>query len=366
MVLMQAPGFGPVKQRDLIERHLKGRTVGEGVPVGLQDAISSLFESSGIRSARERAHRELVYCSERGICIMSLWNEDYPPQLRECRDAPPILFATSVPDWANRPLISIVGTRGITHYGRRLCAEIVEALSPYAPIVVSGFAYGVDIEAQLRALDSGLDTLAVFAHGLSFTYPPAHRAYRDKVSAQGALLTEFFSDERPRRMQFVRRNRIIAGLSEATVVVESGLEGGSLTTARLAFDYDRLVIAIPGRISDRQSRGCHRLLAEQIAVPLCSIQDLPALLGWDTRYPLTIEVSEPRKKPDVERSFPGDEEGRNRALKVLSLLEQEGMAAPGFIAASLSISIQELAPVLLRLEMGRLIRKNGGFGYERV
>lgn len=214
-------------------------------------------------------------------------DEAYPPALAECPDAPMGLYMrgnrplSEVFD--DRPYIAVVGTRDISPYGREWCREIVSGLSrtPHSPHIVSGLAYGTDIIAHATALDCGLPTIAVMATGIDRVYPHAHHGWAGRIAdASGScLLSDYPMGTLPLRINFLRRNRIIAGLCSATILVESKFRGGGLLTARLAFDYDREVFALPGRVDDICSQGCNRLIREQVAYPVESLDSLVEALG---------------------------------------------------------------------------------------
>lgn len=358
LYLYLARGYGPVRQRRLVENYAERRqgSIVRAPNRVLREAIEGLHEPARKRVAWETAQQELEYCRDAGIRIWSLWDREYPRLLRECPDAPLILFACGRTDLNRSPVLSIVGTRKMTHYGRRFCAEVMEYLRPYRPIIVSGMARGVDMEAQLRALDADLQSVAVLAHGLRHTYPPAHKPFRERLEKDGGLITEFLSAEPPLKMQFVRRNRIIAGLSEATLVVESDSKGGSLITAGLALDYNREVLAVPGRIGDRFSRGTNRLIAALGARPLCSASEVPEVLGWPERYPVHSSLSHaspttsPKANPLAERVF--------------KVLRELGPSTVDELTAHLGTGVSELSVLLLELELMHRLNRDAAGRYE--
>ncbi len=364
LYLYQSRGHGPVRQRRLVEKYAERRQ-GRIICVAnkaLREAIEGLHEPGRRKIAWETAEREWEYCLAQGIGIWSLWEEDYPRLLSQCPDAPLLLFSKGRADLNRSPVISIVGTRKMTHYGRRFCAELMDFLLPYRPIIVSGMARGVDMEAQLRALDAGLMSVAVLAHGLKHTYPPAHKAFRKRLENDGGVLTEFLSGEPPLKMQFVRRNRIIAGLSEATLVVESDRKGGSLITAGLALDYDREVLAVPGRTGDRFSQGTNRLIANQGAQLLCSASEIPELLGWPQRYPVYSTL-----RPDGRKVLPGMSASEDSlANKLFKTLLEMGPSTLDELTAQLGAGVSELSVLLLELELARRLRRDETGRYELV
>jgi DNA processing protein len=364
LYLYQIRGCGPVRQRRLVEKYAE-RSEGKVSCVAnsaLREAIEGLHEPGRRKAAWETAEREWEYCMSKGIGIRCLWDSNYPRLLRECPDAPLLLFYKGCADLNSSPVISIVGTRKMTYYGRRFCAELMDYLLPYRPIIVSGMARGVDMEAQLRALNAGLVSVAVLAHGLKHTYPPSHKGFRRQLEEEGGVLTEFLSGEPPLKMQFVRRNRIIAGLSEATIVVESDIKGGSLITAGLALDYDREVLAVPGRIGDRFSSGTNRLIAAQGAQPICSASEIPELLGWPKRYPVhSSHRPEGRKGPT---GIPAGED--SLADRLFRTLLEMGPSTVDELTAHLGASLSELSVLLLELELARRLNRDATGRYELV
>ena len=239
----------------------------------------------------EAAQAEFERLSGRGIQFLSIFDEGYPDALRECPDAPLLLYVRSTTPAAElfggRPAVAIVGTRDQSLYGRECCQRIVLALAeaPARPLVVSGLALGVDITAQAAALESGLPTVGVSPVGVEDVYPRRHTAFVERmVSTPGcALVTDYPPGTAPVAWTFLRRNRIIAGLAGATVLVESRIKGGGMITARMAAGYGRDVFAVPGRIDDLRSQGCNQLLKEQVAAPVASPEALPVALGLGRR-----------------------------------------------------------------------------------
>lgn len=236
----------------------------------------------GREEALRRADRELAFCERNHIRILPLTDTSYPARLRETADPPLVLFFRGSADLNARRVLAVVGTRHITEYGRDICRHLCEDLSHAAPdcLVVSGLAYGVDIHAHRGALDGGMQTVGVLAHGLDRIYPSAHRDTAARMLTQGGLLTEYVSGTAPERPYFLSRNRIVAGMSDATIVVESAKKGGALSTACLAQEYNRDVFAYPGRTTDVYSEGCNNLIRSCRAALTTSAHDMLKALGW--------------------------------------------------------------------------------------
>ncbi len=252
-----------------------------------------LIERAGIRPAVARslsrreyhpaADRELQFVSEYGIRVLASDDPLYPERLKECPDYPHVLYVRGTADLNAEKWISFVGTRKMTHYGRRACEKIIGEVASLCPdtVVVSGLAYGVDITAHRAAMDAGLTTIGVVAHPLNRIYPAPHTgSARRMIETGGALISEYHSGCRMERSNFVQRNRIIAGMSDGTLIVESPRKGGSLITADMADGYHRTVMAVPGRIDDPFSEGTNHLIRSLKACMVCSGRDvLDALAG---------------------------------------------------------------------------------------
>ncbi len=229
----------------------------------------------------DRVSEELDFIEKYQIKCIKFGDPDYPKRLAQCDDAPFLLFYRGNADLNQQKIISIVGTRSATAYGKRLCEELVASLKNHQPLVVSGLAYGIDVVAHQSSLNYQLETIGVLAHGLDRIYPRAHYSIARQMLQYGGLLTEFPSQTQPDRENFPKRNRIIAGLADATIVVEAHAKGGALITAELANVYNRDVFAFPGRVNDEQSLGCNYLIKTHRAQLISQPSDLEYLLGWD-------------------------------------------------------------------------------------
>lgn len=230
-----------------------------------------------------RAEKEYEYSANNGISILTIGDTAYPTRLLNCNDAPSVLYHLGNTDLNSRHIISMVGTRQCSEYGKDVCRTFISELKSLIPdaIIVSGLAYGIDIHCHRNALDNGLDTVAVLAHGLDRIYPSTHRSAAAQIIHQGGLLTEYMSGTTPERQNFLARNRIVAALSDATIVVESNAHGGSLVTATIANKYNREVFAIPGNIYSATSEGCNNLISDNMACLLTSAQAFTNFMGWE-------------------------------------------------------------------------------------
>jgi DNA processing protein len=247
-----------------------------------------------------------------------------------------------------------VGTRQITSNGTEFCKKFLEDLAPLNPIIVSGFAYGVDIVAHQLAMDHGLQTIGVLAHGLNQIYPKTHKKYMAKMEQNGGFLTEFWSSSNPDKENFVRRNRIVAGMSEATIVVESADKGGSLITANMANDYNREVFAVPGRITDKYSQGCNTLIKTQKAQLLTSAADLIYHLNWD------LQTATKSVQKQLFVSLDPEEQ------KIYDYLLQSGKEVLDSIAIDCQMPTYKLSSLLLNMELKGVIRPLPGKLFEAI
>lgn len=250
----------------------------------IPDASKRLLDAfADVDDALKVAERELEFVERKHLRVLMLNDGDYPWRLRECEDAPLVLFACGDVDLNVAHVVSVVGTRGCSEYGRDVCGQFVADLKQYDPnvLVVSGLAYGIDICAHRAALESGVRTVGVLAHGLDRIYPSVHRSTAaEMVRNHGGLLTEYTTGNQPVKGNFVRRNRLVAGLCDACVVVESAEKGGSLLTADLALSYNRDVFAFPGRVHDELSVGCNHLIRRHQAALLTGVEDFVEAMGW--------------------------------------------------------------------------------------
>ncbi|WP_242131063.1 DNA-processing protein DprA [Aestuariivivens marinum] len=241
-----------------------------------QVTLYDFFKTDHLKAAEA----ELRFIKDNDIKVSYFEDGFYPTKLKHCIDAPILLFEKGNINFDNYPVISIVGTRKITNNGMAFCEKLIETLNPYNPIIISGFAYGTDITAHKAAIKNGLQTIACLAHGMNQIYPKTHKRYVADVEKHGGFYTDFWSNAPFDRNNFLKRNRIIAGLSEATIVIESAEKGGSLVTADIANSYNREVFAVPGRTIDSQSAGCNNLIKYQKAHMLTTPLDVPYILNW--------------------------------------------------------------------------------------
>ena len=359
LALNKIPGLGAVTAYQLFQamgsataifQHRNELT--ELVP-GVTEKLVKLLDCP---DAFKRAEQELLFAEKNQIQCISFNDENYPSRLRECDDAPLTLFYRGNANLNALRVISIVGTRHATPYGEDLCHSFISDLASYCPdaLIVSGLAYGIDIYAHRAALNYDFNTVGVLAHGLDRIYPAAHRKTAIDMMDKGGLLTEFFSGTNPDRQNFVKRNRIVAGMSDATIVVESAVKGGALITAELAESYHRDCFAFPGRISDTYSMGCNELIKKNRAALVLSAEDFVNAMGWDTC---------PNKKNQaIQRElFPDLSEEEQNIVRILQR-HTDGVQINTLVVET-NIPINRMSSLLFEMEMKGIIRALAGGVY---
>ena len=269
-------------------------------------------------------------------------------------DGPLVLFQKGNVDLKQKKLISIVGTRKITTHGIDFTEKLIADLAVFNPVIISGFAYGTDITAQKTAIEHKLQTIGCMAHGLNQIYPKVHKKYEKDVLAHGGFFTDFCSDDAFDRNNFLKRNRIIAGLSEATIVIESAEKGGSLVTAEMANGYNREVFAVPGRHSDKMSIGCNNLIKKQQAMLMTSAADLIYMLNWD------IENKPKVRQTQLFVELNEEEKIVVEAMKSLQKTELDPLAL------NCNIPTSKLSTILLNLELKGMVRPLPGKQFELI
>ncbi|MCU0454889.1 MAG: DNA-processing protein DprA [Bacteroidales bacterium] len=314
-----------------------------GIGPGLAKYISD-------RSYLEAAEKEAEYVTRHNIRTYFYLDNDYPYRLRQCEDSPVVFFFRGSCDPDSARILSIVGTRSATSRGKELCERIVGDLAAGHPdlVIVSGLAYGIDITAHKAALNYNLPTIGVLANGLKTIYPSIHRPTAEAMLRNGGLLTDFLHDALPERNNFIKRNRIIAGISDATLIIESGLKGGALITADIASSYNRDLMAVPGRPDDQWSAGCNSLIKTNKAALVESADDIEYVLDWKPE----------KSKPPVQRTLFSDMSEPEKL--VYELLSKENELTIDAICRSLDMPVHKLSPLLLQMEFRGLVKFHPG------
>lgn len=358
LALLKVDGVGDVVAKKLINHCGSAENVFNAKANQLKaiDGIGDiLLKKLKDKTVFEKAEQELRFIEKEKINVLYYQNADYPERLKHCIDGPVLLFASGNINLENRKLISIVGTREITSYGIAFCKKLIEDLAIFNPIIVSGFAYGVDIVAHQAAMENNLQTIGVLAHGLNQIYPKTHKKYIAKMEENGGFLTEFWSNSNPEKENFVKRNRIVAGMSEATIVIESAEKGGSLITALIANDYNRDVFAVPGRTTDKFSQGCNNLIKTQRANVLTSAADLVYIMNWELETKPTKSVQK-----QLFVSLDNDEQ------KIYDYLQKNGKQTLDIIALECDFPVFRISSLLLNMELKGVIRPLPGKLFEAI
>ncbi|TAL81938.1 MAG: DNA-protecting protein DprA [Bacteroidetes bacterium] len=320
-----------------------------GIGSGIAKCISD-------RSYLDTAEKEAEYVSKNNIRTYFYLDNDYPYRLRQCDDSPVVFFFTGNCDLNASKILSVVGTRSATTRGRELCDKIIGGLASGHPdlIIVSGLAYGIDIASHKAALSNNLQTIGVLGHGFKTTYPSIHASTAKAMIKKGGLLSDFLSDALPERNNFLKRNRIIAGISDATLVVESGKKGGALITADIANSYNRDVFAVPGRPEDQWSAGCNSLIRSNKAALTESSDDIEYFLNWKSE----------KSKPPVQRTLFSELDKNEKTI--YELITKESELTIDSICRTLEMPVYKLSSLLLQMELKGLVRCYPGNVYRAV
>lgn len=358
LALQHVPNIGDITAKRLISHCGSAEAV-------LKEKKENLLKINGIGKTilkdlhqsdhLNAAESEMEFIKGNKIKVSYFKGDSYPEKLKHCIDAPILLFQSGNINLENQHIISIVGTRKITTNGMAFCEKLVETLLPYNPIIVSGFAYGTDITAHKSAIKHNLQTIGCLAHGLNTIYPKVHKKYMLDVEKNGGFFTDFWSSDKFDRNNFLKRNRIIAGLSEATIVIESAEKGGSLVTADIANSYNRDVFAVPGRVTDSQSIGCNNLIKHQKALMLSNPLDVPYILNWQLKD---------EKKPAVQKKLFVELDTTEKTI--YNYLKDNQKQQLDTIALNCSIPIFKVASILLNMELKGVIRPLPGKLFEVV
>ncbi len=358
LALQRVPNLGDISAKKLLHHFGSAEAI-------FKEKKSNLLKIMGIgayklqdlheKALLDEADEEIEYILANDIYFSYYKDKDYPERLKHCMDGPILFFHSGNIDLQNKKILSIVGTRNITSYGRTFCEEFISELAVLNPVIVSGFAYGVDIMAHRAAIENNLQTIGCLAHGLNQIYPKVHKKYVNKVEQHGGFITEFWSSDPFDRNNFLKRNRIIAGISEATIVIESAEKGGSLVTADIANSYNREVFAVPGRASDSQSVGCNNLIKSHQARLVTKVADVVYMLGW--------ELEENKSKIKQTQLFP---EFTEEETKIYNYLKEKDKVLLDIIAIDCNIPTFKVSTLLLALELKGAIRPLPGKLFQSI
>ena len=331
------------------------RDIRQVLPDASPRLVETLRDMDGLL---RRAEDELMYNAAHDIQTLTLDSSDYPRRLAECDDAPVVLFYKGTADLNQQRIVSIVGTRHSTSYGHDLIHRFVNDLQQHCPqvLIVSGLAYGIDICAHRNALERGFETVGVLAHGLDDLYPSLHRQTASEMVGRGGLLTEFTTMTNADKRNFVRRNRIVAGMADATILVESAAKGGGLITCNIARSYNRDVFAFPGAVGMPYSEGCNNLIRDNGAALITSAKDFVDAMGWhDDR------LRQQAQQQGIERQLFPDLTPEEQ--QVVDVLSRQNDQQANLISVATNIPIGRLSALLFSLEMKGVVRPQAGGAY---
>ncbi len=354
LALSYIKGLGPIKIKKLLNHFddvsdvfkLSKDSVEEIDDIG-QYIVNQINKEKNI--ALKLADIELDFVLKNNIDILYYKNSNYPDYLKNCIDCPLILFSKGYYHLEHKKIISIVGTRNKTNYGYRFINDLVDGLKEFNPVIVSGLALGCDVIAHGAAIRNDLQTIGVLAHGLNQIYPYKHKDISISMLENGGLISEFSSFHKPIRENFLKRNRIVAGISSATIIVESAKKGGSITTAKAAFNYNREVLALPGNITNKYSEGCNDLIKSNIASLITSSDDIIRMLNWENDDSRKLGV---QKQLFVHLN--------DTEQIIYNYLNDKGDSLIDQLALDLEITIPNLSVQLLNMELKGVVSKLSG------
>lgn len=365
IALLHAGRFCPTAMTGLYRRLGSATAVMEqrhDIESRFPEAPKALINAlSDIDASRARAEEEMEYDDRHSIRPLLLNDADYPQRLRVCNDAPMMLFSRGTTNLNATHVVSIVGTRQATAYTRDVLHRFMADMRQLCPdtLIVSGLAYGVDVAAHREALDNGMDTVGVLAHGLDTIYPAAHRETALRMIQQGALLTEYTTHTKADKRNFVRRNRIVAGMCDACIIVESAAKGGGLITVEMASNYNREIYAVPGSILTGVSDGCNELLRNNLATMLTSTEQFINDMGWNENHTLLKA-----RNAGIERQlFPDLSDDEQR---IADELKANGDTQLNIIAARMAKPVHAVAATLFTMEMKGVVRQLAGNTYHLI
>ena len=351
LALTMVPNIGCVQAKILLQ-HLE--------PAQIFHAKRSVLEkiegigtvrAGAIHSFRDfhKVEEEMRFIEKMKIRPLFITEKDYPRRLLHCYDSPTLLFYKGTANLNAAKIIAVIGTRSHTEYGRQLTEKIVRDLAPLQPLVISGLAFGIDALAHKAALKYGSPTVGVLAHGLDMLYPPEHHSLAREMIRNGGLLTEFRGKVLPDKHHFPTRNRIVAGMTDATIVIETGIKGGSMITAELANGYNKDVFSFPGRITDSKSAGCNQLISSNKAVLLHDAQQLVELMNWE-------EKKKPARLLQRELFVELNEDEK----KIVQLLREKETTGIDELNIRSGLSSSAVAAALLQMELRGIVRSLPG------
>ncbi len=349
LALTEIPNIGCVQAKILIQHFGEPEKIFKAKQTTLEkiEGIGTIRANS-IKSFNDfsKAEEEIKFIEKFRLRSLFITDKDYPQRLLNCYDSPTLLFYKGTADLNAKKIVAIVGTRTHTDYSKKITDKLIEELSVQNILIVSGMAYGVDAIAHKAAIKNNLPTVGVLGHGLDQIYPPDHAGLaKDMLKHDGGLLTEFRSKTKPDKHNFPTRNRIVAGMSDATIVIESGIKGGSMVTAELANGYNKDVFAFPGKVTDNKSAGCNYLIKSNKAMLLTDAQQLIEIMGWEERS----RKSEVRSQKEIFIELSKDEK------IIIDILNEKETVHIDEINLKSGLSNSAIAAAILNLELQNVV-----------
>lgn len=353
LALLSVESLGEQKFKALVQHFGSARNVFESYDrdiLKIGGMGTTILKSIRQFSNFNAIDKEIDFIEKNNIKVYYFFDKSYPKALRQIVDAPPIIFAKGNLDLNHPRQLAIVGTRNNSDHGKQTTEELIKNLAPYNVQIVSGLAYGIDIIAHRYCVENQISTVGVLAHGLDTIYPATHKQTAKLMLEHGGLITEYMTKTKPDKFNFPMRNRIVAGLCDMTVVIESKIKGGALITGKLAASYDREVGAVPGRLRDDKSEGCNYLIKRNIARLIDSAEDIVELLGWDSRPKMAAQ----------SRLF--EALSPNEKL-IIDVLQQKEQMHIDELMLKTKLSHSTLAAAMLGLELQQMVRPLSGKRY---
>jgi DNA processing protein len=363
IALTLVPNIGDVHAKSLVNIYGDAQSIFKAKKKDLENIEGiGTVRASSIKSFNnfQSSEDEIAFIEKYKIIPLFINDKNYPQRLLNCYDSPTLLYYRGNADLNTSKIIAVVGTRHHTEYGKTVCEKLVEELAGENILVVSGLAFGIDTIAHKTSLKNNLQTVAVLAHGLDRIYPSQNKSLAKQMTEQGGLLTEFISQTNPDKQNFPKRNRIVAGISDAVIVIETGKKGGSLITAELGNNYNKDVFAIPGRINDSKSEGCNYLIQNNKAALINSAEDLLNLMNWSVQLRSGLQQNATKKQRELFIELSPDEQ------IVVDILQQKENIHIDELYFKSNLSSSGIAAALLMLEMQGIVASMPGKLYKII
>lgn len=355
IALLEMMHVGPSIARKVINHFGSAQKVLEATEsalLALGDVGAKIIQQRDNEEHLNFADAQLKFCDGKGAAVISYYSEQYPYRLKQYSDAPLVLYQLGHCNLNAERIVAIVGTRNCSSYGKEFCTKLIEGLKEYDVTVISGLAYGIDACAHRGAIANEIYNVGVVAHGLDRMYPSDHRGLANQIVEKGCILTDFPTTTNPDRENFPKRNRIVAGMADAVVVIESAIKGGSMITAKLGNDYHKDVFAVPGRIGDERSEGCNHLIKTHQAHLLQKVEDISYILGWE-------------KAPEMDNAVQQtiNFELSEKESVIIELIRKTAMTIDEVVIGS-ELSVNDVSSNLLMLELKGVVKQLPGKKYQ--